>query len=211
MGDNYREGDLPIDAQGGGEGGVSEAAREQFQENLRKGQAAVRQIRKDEAKHKAFDNTLAHFVSQLLQTGGYDQVVLLIAELVNANVPSDFLLAILSLQWEELAKHAELNGTELLVLSFSSEMIPSSLFERFQNWKERVSFDAQQYAEQVLETIIQVETWQIHPSLITLAGILMQNVLRDHGTMAELQDTKQVCQIFFEQLTEKLQEYINQK
>lgn len=210
MGDNYREGDLPLDAQGG-EGGVSEAAREQFQENLRKGQAAVKQIRKDEAKHKAFDNTLAHFVSQLLQTGGYDQVVLLIAELVNANVPSDFLLAVLSLQWEELAKSIDLNGVELITPAFSLDIIPFSLSDQFQRWKERISFDAQQYAEQVLETIIQVETWQIHPSLIALSGILMQNVLQDHGATAELPDTKQVCQLFFEQLTEKLQEYLNQK
>ena len=209
MGDNYREGDLPVDTQG--EGGVSEGAREQFQENLRKSQAAAKQIRKDESKHKAFDNTLAHFVSQLLQKGGHDQIVMLIAELVAVNVPSDFLLAVLSLQWETLAKPFDLENTALISVSFSADIIPHSVNDQFQRWKERILFDAQKYAEQILETIIQVETWKIHPALVTISGIMMQNVLRDHGAMGELQDTKQVCQLFFEQITEKLQEYMNQK
>ena len=175
--EQFGEGDLAL---GGKEssGGVTEAAKEVFRENLKKSQAATKQIRTEEGKKQTYNNALAQLVSWMLKQGGYDFIVLLIADLVEANIPSDLILAVLSLEFTEAYDRAH---NTVLSISASSDtkamvqqtaMTGTGIFsEKIQGfiatWGERVIFNAMKEPEEVLETIIHVDTWKIHPSLVS--------------------------------------------
>lgn len=216
MADAFNESFNP-EAQGGQSEGVSEAAREAFREQQRSAQAAKAQLKRDEGKAKTFDNTLAVLVSQLLQQGGHDHVVVLVASLVESNIPSDVTLAILSLEYETAYQRAmtvlqsfqdgqtqlvqKMNVSELAVFSPN---IQSQLL----TWAERIIANALKDAGQVLETIIHVDTWQIHPSLTALSRIMIMQFAEKNGVHVSLEEADDFTNRFFHRLQNTLQEHL---
>lgn len=220
MADNYREGDVPLGGQE--QQSVSEAAREQFQEQLRSAQAAVKQIKKDEGAAKAFDNTLAHIISSILQQGGYDHIIVLISDLIESNVPSDFLLALLSLIFEEAYQKAQqkllAEGTQQVALlgqnNFSGNTFSSFPHEKqiqLRDWGDLIVQISFKDAEKVLETVIKIETWDIHPSLLALVSHLIIEFAKESHITMQLPETREFSRSFIQKLIDSLQDYINRK
>ena len=218
MSDAFSEGFNPEVA--GQSEGVSEAAKEAFRENLKKSQAAVKQIKRQEGKAKAFDNTLAVLVTSLLQQGGNDQVVLLIASLVDSNIPSDMILAILSLEYTQAYEkaeatariHEEKNSELLQKMQFGeSELFSPELQVTITSWAERIVFNSFKDAQQVLETIIHVETWKIQPALITLSRVMMESFAARNNVTLDREEAEVFCHQFFQRLLDVLQEYVTQQ
>lgn len=216
MADAFNESFNP-EAQGGQSEGVSESAREAFREQQRSAQAAKVQLKRDEGKAKTFDNTLAVLVSQLLQQGGHDHVVVLVASLVESNIPSDVILAILSLEYAEAYRRAEIalssfqdtkavlaqkiNVSELTVFAPN---IQSQLIV----WAERIIANALKDAGQVLETIIHVDTWQINPSLTALSRIMIIQFAEKNGVHVAMEEADDFTNRFFHRLQNTLQEHL---
>lgn len=86
----------------------SEAGDEQFREEMRQTQAAVKQLQKEEGKAKAQDNNLAGIIVQFLGQPQNTDLFLLISRVVAQNVPSEFILALISLIDE--AAHQEVTS-----------------------------------------------------------------------------------------------------
>jgi len=69
---------------------------EKFSERYHQSQAAAKKVKQEESKKKKKDNSLAKIIATFLNQKGRSGYFLLISRLVAANLPSDFLLSILS-------------------------------------------------------------------------------------------------------------------
>ena len=109
-----------------GGGGVSEAAREQLAEEIRKAAAQQKRDIKDEKRAKKKDNKLADIIRAFIQSKD-DRMSLLISRLIQKNVPVTFVLGILSLNYEEINELLEKQ------LSFGKRCYPLNQAENLHN------------------------------------------------------------------------------
>lgn len=218
MAENYREGDLPIDAAGqAGEG--SEAASERFRENLKKTQAAGKAAKQDERKARVYDNTLAAIVTKLLQDTSNNTIVVLIVGLVESNVPSDFLLGILSLYIEDAHIHVKNNlqitqensGNEQREIISMKDVssFPVDLQLLLRNWGDLVTQCALKDGVRVLETMIEAETWEIHPSLIALSAQIIVKFAEEKNIEVSITQAQDFSKMFFQKLLDDLQSKVS--
>ena len=91
-------------AEGGS--GVSEQAKEKLQEEIRKAQAQQKRDQKDEKRAKKKDSKLGDFIRKFIKDKD-DRMALLISRLVERNVPSTFILGLLSLIYPEVLEVIE--------------------------------------------------------------------------------------------------------
>ena len=215
MPESYNEGDLPSEAGQASE--AQEATSERFREQRKKAQASAKKAQIQERKAKGYDNTLAQVVTAILQKGGNDTIIILIADLIENNVPSDLLLAVLSLEYEDantyiqkqqVALQSNENVQTLVQASKSIQVaqpLPNNLKELLDTWWESIKELSFKDAEKVLETIIDAHSWKIHPSLINLTTHIILQFASNKGISIEFSAIHEFCEQFFEKLLEKLQ------
>lgn len=88
-----------------GLGKVSEVTQdqvEQFQEQLRAAQAALAQLQKEEGRSKKKDTALAALLSRFVKSNKDQDILKLIVYCLNLGIPVNFIVAILSLGFEEI-------------------------------------------------------------------------------------------------------------
>ncbi len=214
------KGDILGASQGDGES--SEISQEQFQENLRRTQAAIKKIHKDEKKVTFHNLSLAQIITNLLQAGGQDDVVALIIDLVERNVPSEFILAVLSIFFKE-TKRQEMSPDSLLGAGSESKSImlhknsknftifPELVQNEIEQWGEFIFNKSLDDIEKILETIVQTETWEILPSLVQLSARLLQKYLEEKNINVDFEELRMFSSTFFENLLENLQEEVTNK
>jgi len=211
MPDTYRESDGPAEA--GASSEASEQAQERFRENLKKSQAARQQIQKDERKARAYDDTLAVLLRTLIQTTGSSTLIVLLSELIEKDLPSDFLLSILVLQFPEIKSHIENTESASTEMTFIQGSVPSIYSSQeqkmIQEWLHNIQINAFKDAERVIETMIETSTWQIRASLVSLAAHVLKHALKDNGNDVHLSDLRDFLQKYFTTLQEKLQSNIS--
>ena len=214
MPENYN--DIDGSAEGAGQAPqVSEAAQEKFRDNLKKSQAAQKKANKNERKSKTQDNTLAIIISKLLQDTSNYTIVSLLVQLIENNTPSNFLLAILSLYFKEVKTQLEKSLTLLpennitisqdIISNISSSVLPKNIQEQIKHWGDSIIQASQQDKEKIFETIIQAETWEIHPSLIALSAHIIVKFSEQNHASLEILQAKDFSQTFFQKFLEDLQ------
>lgn len=202
--DSYLDKDIP----GWGEAWwqVSEAAKEKFQENLRKSQAAQKKASIAEKKFKGYDDTLAKIIQYMLQQGGYDKIIYLIADLVENNVPSDFILAILSIINEDARNQAVMRIDEKLwkiydlALTFESE-IENKMYE----WVNIIYSCAIVDKEKVLSSLINHDTWECLTSAHLLFFEIATKILDEEKIEYDRKEQKDFAKSIFDKIMENLQ------
>lgn len=198
-------------------GESSEAAQEKFKENLKKTQAAIKQLKKDEGKAKSYDFSLAQFVTNLLKSGGSSQMIFLISDLIEKNVPSSFILALLSLQYSDAEKYTAkyLEASEITAIiprnsiekSFSD--IPSQYQEDIKLWGDSIVKIGLLNPEDVFETIIQVETWELLVTVKQLTALVIKEYLLSKGVNTQHINIDLFVENFLQAFLMNLQEKIS--
>lgn len=89
------------------EGGASPEAIEHMREQMKKASAAIQASKKKEAKQKKKEGKLADLLVKLIKGGTKQDVLNLIIQLLQENVPAAFILALLVLSNEEIKKEAK--------------------------------------------------------------------------------------------------------
>lgn len=145
----------------------SEQSDEQFREEMRQTQAAVKQLQKEEGQAKAQDNNLAGIIVQFLGQPQNTDLFLLISRMVAQNVPSEFILAMISLIDE--AAHQEVtsyltagkltNPIESTALTIHPKTEFTSLPPEHKGvidaWVKQLNESALHKPHRILETLIQ--------------------------------------------------------
>jgi len=217
MAEIYQEGDLP---EAGQQPGVSEKAQEQFKEKRKKAQAAIKKIHKEEAKKKIYDYTLSSIIVQMLNAGGFDEIIVCLSELIEKNVPSDFLLTILSLINKEAARYIyKQHSTDLIprplfnkeIIERNHDLFNQAIREEIKKWGDLIIKIAFKDIEKILETIIETETWTLNIHLPKLCALVLEKFLEEKKDKKEFAELIQFVEKFLNTLLAKLQESFDKK
>ena len=216
MPEHYQEGDIPEHSGQAGEG--REQSKERFQEKLKKTKAQIKKIHQEEKKKKIFNTSLSGIIVHLLKKGDNDEIIVLISDLVESNVPSDFILSIISIYIKEAEIYITNQGELVLTTGHSQKLVLSNIKNnkfspevnaKITNWGNLVVKIALQDAQKVLETVIQVETWSTHPSLIKLSVMVLEKFLKNKKEKVEHKELLQFAQSFLENIFEQIQKKLN--
>lgn len=194
--------DLPDSSPAGQE--AQEKAREKFREQRSSQQAAATQAKKDESSALTHDWQISDFLTKLLKTQRDDDLIDLVIDLLEQNVPSAFITAILSLAYKGNVKEEVLNVNYDLEL-----LIPTSQKEEqeIQKWVNKIINIALSDAERVYENMISASDWQIHPQLIQLAAY----ILSIYSKQKKIDIDAHVIDSFSKNLLEKIKEILNEQ
>lgn len=91
------------------DGPASAEAAEKFREQMRKSAAAAKAIAGHQTRQKSKEDKLARIFIKYFQKNGYSDVVFLIVNLLEQNVPGAFILAILMISDPDLEKDLEVD------------------------------------------------------------------------------------------------------
>jgi hypothetical protein len=133
----------------------------------------------------------------------------LLIDLLDANIPSSFLISLLSLLFPELSSQESKTSSQeksqnLQIPGFS----PDISFEISQ-WVAEILEVSRKNADKIFETMIVAETWEVHPSLQKFAyRLLLEKVSKTQRSISSEQIEVFITSLF-ERLLSLLQKEIN--
>lgn len=123
----------------------SSEVSEKFKESIKKSTAGTKRIQKDEKKAKKYDFMLSNFLIKIILDKRFDWLLELIFICLDKWYPSNFLLWIMSLVYEDISKKIrEVSQKNYLKfdfryeepIEFSNEIISSEIKSRINFWVE---------------------------------------------------------------------------
>lgn len=170
--------------------GVGEVS-EQFSEQMRKDQAALKALYTEEKKTKKKDVAVAGSIAKFLQDPAYEHIAFLVAKLVSFDTPADFILGILALIDQEsketlLAKFDEAGivpaqkGTYKIDLEEHGDMdkkLSDDVKSEIDEWIYHIYQIGTLKPGKVLQAVVN-EEGDINLSLTQLASFVMEEFLK---------------------------------
>lgn len=184
----------------------AEKLNEAYKEKAKASQKASKQLKKDEAKAKVFDDGLWDVIKKFLNDRDKDFIVSLVTWLIEKNVPSDFILAILvpisDLANEKIAMKISEKWIQNLWLSVQIE---NKFHQQIFDWINVIYSVAILEKEGVLETVIDHNSWKPIPGL----DKLFLEILKTLTENWEIWDFERAISYkIFEKVIEKLENEI---
>ncbi len=227
-GEGPAEGGGPVgegDSEGGGEDQVvfGEAAREQLFEispeaerRFKDQHAAVKKLWKEEQKFRKDDNKVAAIIIKFLQNPSRTKFFILLARLVARNVPSAFLLALLSLINEESEKETllQLNqsetGAELppaekpKSIELRSDVgefqkLPPEIKSRIDMWTQNIFKVGQLTQEKILHSLTNEDS-TVEETFFQLGTFVLQDYLDTHKIKNDYQEIRNFIDVIFRKM-----------
>ena len=208
------------DILGGGDGGASEgaseAAKEQFREQRKAAQKAITQIRAQEQQQKQKDDGLAGIITGFLAHKKNDRYVLLIAQMIAKNIPSSFILALLTLIHPESQEKMNIalplpkNASQQVEIKTKNEgeTFPEELKPAIESWSALLQETASRTPHKVLETMIDHQTWEPDPSLVQTATFLVQDFLKQHMEESDYDKINAFCDYLLREILKKIEQQV---
>lgn len=118
---------------------------EKFKESVKKASAKSQKIQKDEKKAKKYDLLLAHFLVKIILEKKYDDMVSLLFPCRDRWYPSNFLIGVFSLVYEDISKAIrDISGKSHIKFTYNNEIekefddsdMPKELRDRINHWVE---------------------------------------------------------------------------
>lgn len=195
-----------------------EQSFEQFQEDQKRTQQALAQLWKEEGKAKAQDNQLAQIIVQFLNDPQNTHLFLLIARVVSQNIPSEFIIAIVSLidaraeRATEFLLSAPTGGTtgqtgasaiqqrSLTVYHPASlSSIPPELKGRIDQWTQKINRVALNMPHETLATVMEKPHdasggRRLSSVVLQLCSVVLRDFLKKHDIHPEFEAIYELMQ-----------------
>jgi len=187
-----------FDVQGASE--ASEQSQEQFREGLRRSQAAAQQQQKDEGKARQKDDQLAKIIVQFLAQPSHTDLFLLISRCVSQNIPSEVIIAVLSLidrtayvEMERILHEADPSQLPAVIENRGLNQLSEGQMEAINQWLNNVHLVAAKKPFHVLQNILVMirkekgvePVREISPSFIQLSTFMLRDYLAMQNTEVE--------------------------
>lgn len=186
----------------------SEKLNEAYKEWIKAQQKAIKKIKADEKKAKIFDDSLWDVIKKFLEDWDKDFLITLIANLIEKNVPSDFILAII-LPISELAREKTIlkvqeSGVNNLWLQIQSD---DDFRKKMIEWMDLIYSVAILEKEWVLDSIVDHNSWKPIPGLDKLFLEVLR-ILLSFQNKEIWEFEKNISYEIFEKIIEKLESEI---
>jgi len=146
---------------------ISEQISEVYKDEVKRWEAQAKKTRKDEKKAKKQDLLLAKFLVKILIDKRYDNLFPDLFKSFDAWVPSNLILAVLSLVYIEISNEVRISTNKKLInfgfyseetIKFSWDNLPEEVKNRINSWVEDIVtiilFDPSEiYTKRIIDTI----------------------------------------------------------
>ena len=201
-----------------------EISDEKFREEMRRTQQAIKQLQKEEGKAKGYDFNLAAIILQFLSQPQNTDLFLLISRTVAQNIPSELLIAVLSLidkkaQEEiknllEAGKEAEKSIHRALTIHKKADFqnLSPQHKKAIDMWIANISKVASKKPHRVLEAvIIPGPERELSSTLIQLSAFILRRYLAGHKIDIEFQNLYDFMQGVFVEIVKNLETLVKEQ
>jgi len=200
-----------------------EMSDEQFRDEMKKTQQALAQLQKEEGQAKSNDYNLAAIIVQFLSQPKNTDLFLLISRTVAQDIPSELIIAILSL----VDKKAQEEVKDLLAAGKSKKSDETSLAvhkkadfkslspehkRAIDNWVANMSKVAAKKPHRTLEgLVVPGPQRELSPMPIQLSAFILRNYLTDHEIDIEFQNLHDFMQGVFVEIVKNLEGLVKEQ
>lgn len=200
----------------------SEMSDEAFRDSLKRDQKAMQALKKEEDKAKANDNNLASTIVQFLGQPDNTDLFLLISRAVAQNIPSEIIIAVLSLidkrSHEEVkglleaAKTSEKNMIVLMEVQRKTDFDSLSPAQKkaIDKWIAQIAEVSAKQPHRVLETVI-VPGNGLSPVLVQLSAFILRSYLLKHDTTIEFQVLRDFMENIIAEIVKNLTQLLKEQ
>jgi len=180
----------------------SDQSDEKFSEEMRKTQAALAQLQKEEGQSKTNDDRLAQIIIQFLSKPEYTDLFLLISRCVAQNIHSELILAVLSLIDKAASEEVNLmlrgketsTGAIAVKSADGFEKLLPEQKKAMDKWISSIRLVAAKNPYRTLGGILIMKkstqpadmgkmVFMVSDAIVQLAAIILRNFLSGHGTI----------------------------
>jgi len=201
-----------------------EKSDEQFREDMKRTQQALAQLQKEEGQAKTNDFSLSSTIVQFLNEPGNTDLFLLISRAVAQNIPSELIIAIISLvdkrSQEEVIglleggkKHGHSDETALVIHKKAEfESLSPAHKKAIDKWIENIANVAGKKPHRVLETIVVPGPQrQLSIVIIQLSAFILRNYLKKHDIEIEYQNLRDFMQGVYVEIVKNLEDLVKEQ
>lgn len=200
-----------------------EMSDEKFQEEMKRTQQALAQLQKEEGQAKGYDQNLAAIIVQFLSQPENTDLFLLISRTVAQNLPSELIIAILSLVDKKAEKEVkgyleggEGESAEETTLAIHQKTEFKSLSpehkKAIDRWIANCSKVAAKKPHRALEAlIIPGPDRELSPIPIQLAAFILRKYLSNHSLDVDFQNLKDFMQGVFVEIVKNLESLVKEQ
>jgi hypothetical protein len=198
-----------------------EGSDEKFREEMASTQQALAQLKKEEGQAKAYDNSLAAIIVQFLSRPENTDLFLLVSRTVAQNIPSELIIAILSLI--DKRSHEETKGyleagkqaghTEETALAIHKnanfESLSPAHKKVIDKWVSSISQISMKKPHRALETlVIPGPERELSSVVVQLSAFILRNYLKRHETPIDFQILRDFMEGVFLEIVKNLEELV---
>ena len=194
------------------------AAFERFKERMAAAAAQLKALQKQEQKQKKKEDELIKILLRFIQTGTKRDIMVLVARLLEQNIPAAFIVSILLINNEDIQKELgikllppgaiEEEKSRALTLPdhyLKGEVIPLKIKIAIDAWAHEIVDRSQEYAPRVIDTVLD------HDGLIKLAvlqlGVFcLRDYLEEEGVRLDYDLLKSFVELMLEGILKKVAE-----
>ncbi len=193
-------------ASGGAE--ITSEQLEQYRERAKKTAAQAKRDKQQEQKKKKQENVLSHIIIQFLNTPKYSGFFILISKALAKNIPSDFLLALLSLIHKDSLAAVNAKEMQKIISIPQKSTFPKEVKIPMSHWTNLLASVASSEPHKVLETILD-ENWEIDKSLHQLMSLIIREFFVFKNFKTDFSNISIFSQVFLKNLSDQLQQQIS--
>lgn len=200
-----------------------EKADEAFREQMKQAQQAMHQLQKEEGKARAHDGNLAQIIVNFLSHAGGTDLFLLISRCVAHDIPSELIIAVLSLVDAKASEEVSnilrgANQSAALIVPEYRETHALSPVQKqaIDDWLKKIMMVAAHKPHRTLETVLikttargtNEVTREISPPFVQLSAFIMRNYLASQGTQTDFQQLREFVENIYFRMIQDLEEMI---
>ncbi|MBU1018047.1 hypothetical protein KKA33_03390 [Patescibacteria group bacterium] len=201
-----------------------EMGDEQFHDEMKRTQQALKQLQQEEGQAKGYDNSLATIIVHFLSQPQNTDLFLLVSRTVAQNLPSELIIAILSLVDKKAAKEVKglLEEGEVsskhkgkaLILHQKGDFqtLAPEHKKAIDHWTQNMFQVASKKPHRILESIVipSLER-KLSPMPIQLSAFILRNYLADHQIDIDFQLLRDFMQGVFVEIVKNLESQIGEQ
>jgi len=201
-----------------------EMSDEQFNEEMRQAQQALAQLQKEEGQAKASDDSLAGIIVQFLGQPQNTDLFLLISRVVAQNVPSELIIAILSLvdqkSYDEIkgllaaGEKSKKTNEKALVIHKKADFHSLSPEQKkaIDGWIANISQVAAKKPHRTLESIVIAgPKRELASTVVQLSAFILRKFLAYYKIEIEFQNLRDFMQGVFVEIVKHLEELVKEQ
>jgi len=212
-----------------------EMSDEQFNDQMRQTQAALSQLQKEEGKARGNDFKLAHILIHFLNQPEHTDLFLLVSRTVAHNIPSELILAVVSLidkrASEEVKGYLKTSSVGEKPAKVTALAIPHNRSfqslspeqkSTIENWIQTINIVALKKPARSLEGLIVIKrsddpeqlnstVREISPVFIQLSSFILRNYLNTQKVSFEISELQEFMEVVFIKLVKDLENMLKEQ